>query len=73
MQWVGEGEESSDVEVANENNACCIFQYKKGLIYKEFLPQKTTVSAELFLNIIRRLCKRTRLLRPELWANNPWL
>ncbi len=43
---------------------------KKGLIYKEFLPQKTTVNTELYLNILRRLGKQICRVRPKLWANN---
>ncbi len=43
------------------------------MIHIKFLPQKTTMNAELYLKIFRRLCERIRCVRLQLWANNSWL
>ncbi len=73
MQWVGEGEaglKKARMSKSQVNTMLVEFFDKKGLIYKEFLPQKTTMNAELYLNIFRCHHEQIYCVRPELWANN---
>ncbi len=46
---------------------------KKGQTHKEFMSQKTTMIADLYLNILWRLRERICRIQPELWVNNFWL
>ncbi len=76
MQWVGEGEARLKIAPMSKSQVKTIlvaFFDKKGRIRKEFLPQKTTMNAELYLNILRHFCERIHGVQPDLWAKNSWL
>ncbi len=70
MQWVGEGEARPKKAQMSKSQVktrlVAFFDKKKGLICKEFLPHKTTMNAELYLNILRRLCERICCVWPKL-------
>ncbi len=76
MQWVVGGEarpKKARMLKLQVKTMLVSFFDKKGLIHKEFLPQKTTMNAELYLNILQQLCEWIHRIRPKLWANNSWL
>ncbi len=58
MQWVGEGKarpKKARMSKSQVKTMLVAFFDKKDLIHKEFLPQKTTMNEELYLNIFRHL------------------
>ncbi len=76
IQWIGEGEarpKKAWMSKSQVKTMSVVFFDKKGMIHKEFLPQKTIMNAELYLNILHCLCKQIHRVWPELLANNSWL
>jgi len=41
------------------------FYDSKGIIHKEFVPSGSTVNAECYLSLLKRLLSRIRRVRPE--------
>lgn len=48
------------------------FYDSKGIIYKEFVPSGSTVNAEFYLNVLKRLLNRIRRVRPEYREPGSW-
>ncbi len=72
MQWIGEGKarpKKARMSKSQVKTTLVAFFDKKCLIHKEFLPQKTTMNVELYLNILRRLRERICRVWSELWEN----
>ncbi|GBM28809.1 hypothetical protein AVEN_130516-1 [Araneus ventricosus] len=44
----------------------------KGLLYYEFVPTGTTVNAESYEGVLKRLLQRTRRVRPQLYPSGQW-
>lgn len=44
----------------------------KGLVHREYLPEGTTVSATIYIQILRRLKDSVRRKRPERYRANSW-
>jgi len=48
------------------------FYDSKRIIHKEFVPSGSTVNAEFYLNVLKRLLNRIRLVRPEYREPDSW-
>ncbi|GBL98944.1 Histone-lysine N-methyltransferase SETMAR [Araneus ventricosus] len=44
----------------------------KDLIHHEFVPSGTTVNAEFYKGVLKRLLQRIRRVRPQLYQNGQW-
>ncbi|GBM80430.1 hypothetical protein AVEN_145764-1 [Araneus ventricosus] len=44
----------------------------KGLIHHEFVPAGTTVNAESYEGVLKRLLQRIRRVRPQLYQSGQW-
>ncbi|GBM92183.1 Mariner Mos1 transposase [Araneus ventricosus] len=48
------------------------FFNSKGLIHHEFVPAGTTVNAESYEGVLKRLLQRIRRVRPQLYQSGQW-
>lgn len=48
------------------------FFYSRGLIHKEFLPPGQTVTGPFYKEVLDRLLKRIRRVRPEMYRSGEW-
>ncbi|GBL80161.1 hypothetical protein AVEN_29146-1 [Araneus ventricosus] len=44
----------------------------KGLIHHEFVPSGTTINAESYEGVLKRLLQRIRRVRPQLYQSGQW-
>jgi alpha-L-fucosidase len=64
-------QESSHVEITNEDNAHKFFRYQ-GIVHSEFIPQGQSINQAYYVEILKRLFEAARRKRPELWPND-WI
>ncbi|UYV78471.1 hypothetical protein LAZ67_16001603 [Cordylochernes scorpioides] len=50
-----------------------VFVDYQGIVHHEFLKQGSTITADLYLGVLRRLREAIRQKRPELWRSKSWI
>ena len=64
--------ESEAAAIDNKDDDNGFFFDARGIVHHEFFLQGQTVNQEVYISVLRRICKALRHRRPELWASGQW-
>ena len=70
-EWLSTGEpRPTKVRMTKSKTKVMLITFfdAQGIIYKEFVPQGTTVNSHYYLDVLKRLCNRIRRVLPERWT-----